>query len=644
MRKLARNHFIVWLLIFSLWPMSPAFAAKHCKTIWERTVHALSPWKWGRPESVVGAGKDATYSLELEKRIRKWGNAAGRTSSHREVKRSRIASFVLKSLEFDRYFVAVEYLKSNFLEMQLSFALYKLNTRILNGLDLITANLRADGSAANIAALKKFAAKFDIDDAAFNAALATGDATKILAAAVTLKKQIQDHSKAIAMNVAWHFDEYEASRSMLETCKENGTKGVGDRQDLADKLDEKRAVAALESVQLPLPEGTEPAPAAGESRPLDKPIRRKDFIGKQAEKVLDRLTTDRLLEGYAIAKLLSKEEMETPSTKDFKQILKDHPDAADNRRRWTGDREFFAWILSISPTDAAINWFDKSAARMPYLNHPKFRAFLQYALSETHVEMYYPDIARVVDSTAGPRNTLEMVEIMNAGTEDRFIVTLRRRLDARAEWERIKDVARERADQDFFHRMEKAEVTAKTLGDLNPWQTESNRATKFFRRMMDTAIASGVIGGGAWLTSPMWSKEKNDAIEQITGDDDKNGGPLTDEERRELEELEHDASKFLDWLKENPEGQELFKRYLEEKKQREAERKKKQERPADEPSEEPSTPPEEEPETKKRRTESEPEAKKRPTKVEPEEPEEPQEPREPENEPEPGEGSDEMDD
>lgn len=507
----------VFLLFFLV--ASSAWAAKPydpCRTIYQKTVDTVFFFRNSR-KSPIRDVRNVEHGVDLEQRIRFYQSITGRTATEKDVRRARIATSVLQSLKFDRKFSTIDALQPLFLKMHLAYHLYLHNERLLGELAGHITQLR-DGTLAP-GDFWKWIETNKISETYLTRAEQKGDLPSALAAAKWLERDFEGHTKRLMKVLSANYDEYEASRSMLEAC-----------------------------------------------------AKFTDEIGKNAAHVLERLSSDKLLD-YLFKKVpISEEHRANPSYAQIKNLIKSTPEMADHRRWWIGTRELFAAILSLSPTDALFYYLDRAASNIPWVNKPRFRAVLQFLQSERAIIIYYPDIQRIIEGSADPEMKLEMLEFLNSPTNDVLLNTFARRLDARKTWHLMKEKAEAREDKSLHEKMLAAEEARKVLGELVLWHHP--RVAQGVRSFLDLLVFSG--GGylaatktplGGWVMGVFAQAAPVPAV--LNGndpdDDDKKAGAapeatapeLTEADEKERDELVDEFGAVMEAMAQDPEAKPL---------------------------------------------------------------------------------------
>lgn len=112
--------------------------------------------------------------------------------------------------------------------------------------------------------------------------------------------------------------------------------------------------------------------------------------------------------------------------------------------------------------------------------------------------------------------------MLNVTTDDRLLSAFARRLDARSEWNAIKEEANKRDDKSFFQKMVAAEQMRVILGESILWRSGANRV---IRLLLDAAS---------------WSAIGYVTFQFFDDNDEKEADALLDDFRTVIEYLEKD--------------------------------------------------------------------------------------------------------
>lgn len=238
---------------------------------------------------------------------------------------------------------------------------------------------------------------------------------------------------------------------------------------------------------------------------------------EHAKFVLYKLQSQYILDSFfAMAKITEKE---TPLVKQVYQILDEFVEADIYHLKLQRREEALTALFSISPTETIFKYADRAILKVPWLNKSKFRQFIGSLEEEKIRYLYFPDIERVVSSEASADEKLKLMMNLNVSTENEFLTTFSRRVDAKETWRELKTIAEE-TEPEFFARMVAAEEKAKIKGELSLWK--DNSKAKILTRFVDFAVASALGGGIAYFGLSDPNKEQLDQkIEQLTPDEDK---------------------------------------------------------------------------------------------------------------------------
>ena len=514
---------ILALGIFSGDSFASASPYDPCRRIHRNVGYYLFFWK-DHSQSPIQEVRNVEHGVNLEKRTRYYQEVTGRTATEADVRRARIATSTLQSLKFDRQQSTIDALKPLFMEVHLAYHMILHNQRLTAELTELLRKLAGNEADPNL--FIEWVMTNKISEPYVDRAVNSKDIVSMRAAAEKLRGALLDHNNRLMKVIAWNYDEYEASRSMLDAC-----------------------------------------------------TKFEDDIGKRAKAVLARLESDKLFPYLFKHVPFNRAHKRSPAYRDIKELINMSPEMADHRRWWNGNRELFAAILALSPTDAFFHYIDRVAASIPWISHPKFRAVLQFLQSERSIIIYYPDIQRVIQGDGDAGKKLEMLEMLNSPTGDIMVTTFARRLDARKIWEEMKAVAEQRGDKNFHQKMLDAEVARKVLGDLVLWHHP--KISLGIRTFMDFLVFSGMgyLGyqGYSWARTPALPATINGIIDGIQGkeDDDKDKEKsakeedaamihvpdidhLRKEDQDEFKGLIQDWESALAYMQNDPEGQKLL--------------------------------------------------------------------------------------
>jgi len=489
--------FKIAVFLFAVSTFAAAKPYDPCRSVHQKITDTVLFLR-NRQKSPILAARNAEHGVDLERRIRFYQEITGRTATEKDVRRARIATSVLQSLKFDRKFATIDALSPLFQKMHLAYHLYLHNERVTAELGGLISQL--ESKSIGVAEFQNWVATHKIEEAYLTRALASGEPAQVLGAARKLEKDFQRHTRRLMKIISGSYDEYEASRSMLEAC-----------------------------------------------------AKFQDEIGSNAQFVLDRLTSEKLLPNFFSEVPFTEEHRASPKYSDIKDLIKRTPEMADHRRWWIGTRELFAAILSLSPTDALFHYLDRAASNIPWVNKPRFRAMLQFLQSERAIIVYYPDIQRVIEGSADAEMKLEMLEYLNSPTNDILLNTFARRLDARKTWAEMKAKAEAREDKTLFNKMVAADEARQVLGELVLWHHP--RVSQGIRTFFDMLIFSGgsylattktPLGG--WIAGFFTGNEEEDDDEK---DRDKEVKEVTAEWKAVMEKVATDpeAKVFRDEAK-----------------------------------------------------------------------------------------------
>ena len=198
---------------------------------------------------------------------------------------------------------------------------------------------------------------------------------------------------------------------------------------------------------------------------LEKLARSEGTIATNAQIVLEKLRSDVLLMDYM--KVANLSTVGTPTARQVRDVINNYPEIKLWNLRKIRNQEAWTAILAIAPTQAVVNSILRRAARLPWLNQGKFRAFVESLLTERNRHLYFPDIQSIVNGTGTPVEKLDVLENTNVGTNDELLITFKRRRDLRVLWDSLKAAATERTDPTFLNQMIAAEEVASHLDGLS---------------------------------------------------------------------------------------------------------------------------------------------------------------------------------
>lgn len=210
---------------------------------------------------------------------------------------------------------------------------------------------------------------------------------------------------------------------------------------------------------------------------------------EHAKFVLYKLQSQYVLDSFFdVAKITEKE---TPAVKQIYQILDEFVEADIYHLKLRKRKEVISVIAYFRPSKIIYRSIAKVVAKTPWINETKLRALFE-EIGDSEIQMLYsPEIAQLLGSEAETADKLKMMMNLNVSSDDLFIETFYRRLDARDEWKSLKAAAEE-AEPEFFARMNKVESSGKIKGELSLFK--KNSGIKIMSRFVDFVIASALIG------------------------------------------------------------------------------------------------------------------------------------------------------
>ncbi|MFZ4712191.1 MAG: hypothetical protein ACOYL6_00635 [Bacteriovoracaceae bacterium] len=271
---------------------------------------------------------------------------------------------------------------------------------------------------------------------------------------------------------------------------------------------------------------------------LEKIAKGSDKSAENAKYVLLKLQSQYILDNFFLeAQIVGKE---TPTVKDVFAILDEYTEADIYHLKIAKRLEIVSALFSLSPTESFFKYLDKVMLKIPWVNETKFRAFIAEIQDSKLHALYYADIERVLMSESQAEERLDLLMNLAAASDEAFLTTFSRRVDAKDLWKELKTAAAEK-DPDFLKTMEEAEKAGKNLSRLT--QLKDNTGAKIITRFLDLAMASAITAGTIYYFD-------DQGILKTKPDPKKPGVlPLSKEEEKELDDSLEVASALMEEMK-----------------------------------------------------------------------------------------------
>lgn len=238
---------------------------------------------------------------------------------------------------------------------------------------------------------------------------------------------------------------------------------------------------------------------------------------EHAKLVLDKLQSQYVLDSFfAAAKIAEKE---TPMVKQIYQILDEFVEADLYHLKLRKRKEMISVFAYFRPSKILYRAISKVVAKTPWINESKLRALFE-EIGDSEIQLLYsPEIAQLIGSEAETIDKFKLMMNINVSSNDLFIETFYRRLDARDLWKEMKTYAQE-AEPKFFARMEKVEKSGDIKGELSLFK--KNSGVKIMSRFVDFVVASALVGTPLYLgLSDAGQKEVDKKAKELTAEEEK---------------------------------------------------------------------------------------------------------------------------
>lgn len=240
---------------------------------------------------------------------------------------------------------------------------------------------------------------------------------------------------------------------------------------------------------------------------------------EKAKKVLEKLSIEKLLTSCLLCSDDGK--LTRPTLNELNHIIKMNK---ISRIMFLKRQVLSEQILSISsrmPNKAMYYLIDIVLQKIPKLNRSEIRKFLRSkAVDFRDVTKHFPNIDRVLFSTADEKNLIKLIaEINSKNSDNEFLITFARRVDAHEKWNQVYHWLEKNLPEDpnhqyhkLFENMKNSWTEANNRGPMPEWHSpEKSFGIRF---VIDTLFLSfvGYNGYEAFTTGV-------EEVEDMTGID-----------------------------------------------------------------------------------------------------------------------------